>query len=154
MELSAKDREKIVFSNDQNRLTAEDIERMVKKAERFAEDDKKFKELDDARHELEGFIYSLRNQIVGEKGLGSKLSEDEKTKIVEAIAEKIKWLDENQSETTEDYRKQKEFEEVVQPIISSHDKTWSIPVFTNNSNFLQVNIVISLFTSNLKFVKD
>lgn len=108
---------------------------MVKKAERFAEDDKKFKELADARNELEGFVYSLRNQVAGEKKLGAKLSEDEKTKIGEAIAKQIKWLDENQSATTEDYRKQKkEFEEIVQPIISSHDKTWSVPVFTNNSS--------------------
>ncbi len=35
---------KITITNDQNRLTPEDIERMVNEAERFADDDKKLKE--------------------------------------------------------------------------------------------------------------
>jgi len=34
----------IVIQNDQNRLSPEDIERMINDAEKFAEDDKKVKE--------------------------------------------------------------------------------------------------------------
>lgn len=48
-----------------------------------------------------------------------QLSDSDKTKMEEAIEEKIKWLDENQDTETEAYRKQKkELEEVVQPIIA------------------------------------
>jgi len=42
--------EKIVITNDKGRLTEEEIERMVKDAEEFAEEDKIAKELIDARN--------------------------------------------------------------------------------------------------------
>lgn len=124
LQVSAEDkgtgnREKIVITNDQNRLTPEDIERMIKDAERFADDDKKLKERVEARNELESYAYSLKNQIGDKEKLGAKLSDEEKTKMEEAIDEKIKWLEENQDTDSEEYRKQKkDLEEVVQPIIA------------------------------------
>nr|XP_019542936.2 endoplasmic reticulum chaperone BiP-like [Aedes albopictus]XP_029727534.1 endoplasmic reticulum chaperone BiP-like [Aedes albopictus] len=124
LQVSAEDkgtgnREKIVITNDQNRLTPDDIERMIQDAERFAEDDKKLKERVDALHELESYAYNLKNQINDMEKLGSKLSDDEKSKIEEAVDEKIKWLDANQNADTEELRSQrKELEEVAQPIIA------------------------------------
>jgi len=124
LQVSAEDkgtgnREKIVITNDQNRLTPEDIERMIKDAERFADDDKKLKERVEARNELESYAYSLKNQIGDKEKLGAKLSEEEKTTMEEAVDEKIKWLEEHQDTDAEDYKKQKkELEEIVQPIIA------------------------------------
>jgi molecular chaperone DnaK (HSP70) len=124
LQVSAEDkgtgnREKIVITNDQNRLTPDDIERMIKDAERFADDDKKLKERVEARNELESYAYSLKNQIGDKEKLGAKLSEEEKTKMEEVVDEKIKWLEEHQDTDAEDYRKQKkELEEIVQPIIA------------------------------------
>ena len=46
-----------------SRLSDEDIEKMVKDAETFAEEDKKLKEKVEARNELESFVYSLKNQV-------------------------------------------------------------------------------------------
>ncbi|MGH0121290.1 UNVERIFIED_CONTAM: hypothetical protein FKN15_073616 [Acipenser sinensis] len=54
---------KITITNDQNRLTPEDIERMVNDAERFAEEDKKLKERIDARNELESWGGGGERQI-------------------------------------------------------------------------------------------
>jgi len=49
----------------------------------------------------------------------SQVSDSDKTKMEEAIDEKIKWLEENQDAETEDYKTQKkELEDVVQPIIA------------------------------------
>ena len=45
------------------RLSDDDIEKMVKDAETFAEEDKKLKEKVEARNELESFVYSLKNQV-------------------------------------------------------------------------------------------
>ncbi|XP_058824305.1 endoplasmic reticulum chaperone BiP isoform X1 [Topomyia yanbarensis] len=124
LQVSAEDkgtgnREKIVITNDQNRLTPDDIDRMIKDAERFADDDKKLKERVEARNELESYAYSLKNQIGDKDKLGAKLSDDDKSKMEEVIDEKIKWLDENQDAEAEDYKKQKkELEDVVQPIIA------------------------------------
>lgn len=66
-------REKIVITNDQNRLTPDDIERMIKDAEKFADDDKKLKERVEARNELESYAYSLKNQLADKEKLGAKV---------------------------------------------------------------------------------
>nr|QII80538.1 heat shock protein 5 [Branchiostoma japonicum] len=124
LKVSAEDKgtgnkEKITITNDQNRLSPEDIERMVSDAERFAEDDKKVKEKVEARNELESYAYSLKNQIGDNEKLGGKLEDDDKEKITEAIDDKISWLESNQDADTEDFKaKKKELEEVVTPIIS------------------------------------
>ena len=48
-----------------------------------------------------------------------QVSDSDKTKMEEAIDEKIKWLEENQDTDTEDYKTQKkELEDIVQPIIA------------------------------------
>jgi len=124
LQVSAEDKgtgnkEKIVITNDQNRLTPEDIDRMIRDAEKFADEDKKLKERVEARNELESYAYSLKNQLGDKEKLGSKVSDDEKVKMEEAIDEKIKWLEDNQDTDAEEYKKQKkELEDVVQPIIA------------------------------------
>ncbi|XP_040387300.1 endoplasmic reticulum chaperone BiP isoform X1 [Cygnus olor] len=110
---------KITITNDQNRLTPEEIERMVNDAEKFAEEDKKLKERIDARNELESYAYSLKNQIGDKEKLGGKLSSEDKETIEKAVEEKIEWLESHQDADIEDFKsKKKELEEVVQPIVS------------------------------------
>ncbi|XP_039464941.1 endoplasmic reticulum chaperone BiP [Oreochromis aureus] len=89
---------------NQNWLMPEDIKRMVNDAKRFAEEDKKLKERINAHNELEGYAYSLKNQIES---------------IEKAVEEKIEWLDSHQDADLDDFRaKKKELEEVVQSIIT------------------------------------
>lgn len=124
LKVSAEDKgtgnkEKITITNDHNRLTPEDIEKMIKDAEKFADEDKKVKEKVEARNELESYTYSLKNQIGDKEKLGAKLSDEEKKKIEEAVDEKIKWLEKNPEAEVEDFKAQKkDLEEVVQPIIA------------------------------------
>lgn len=111
--------EAITITNDQNRLTPEDIDRMIQDAEKFAEDDKMVREKVDAKNELESYTYSLKNQVGDSEKLGSKLSESEKTEITQAVDEAIEWLDSNPDAETEDLKaKKKEVEDIVNPIIS------------------------------------
>jgi heat shock protein 5 len=124
LKVSAEDKgtgnkEKIVINNDQNRLSPEDIERMINDAEKFADDDKKVKERVEARNELESYAYSLKNQIGDKEKLGGKLSDDDKETIEKAITEQIEWLESNQDADTEDFQThKKELESIVQPIMS------------------------------------
>merc|ERR1719446_935349 len=112
-------KEKITITNDQNRLTPEDIERMINDAEKFAEEDAALKGKVEARNELESYAYSLKNQLSDKEKLGGKLDEDEQSKIEEVINEKIKWLEENTDASAEDLKAQKkEMEDIVQPIIA------------------------------------
>ena len=124
LKVSAKDmgtgnEEKITITNDQNRLTPEDIDRMVKEAEEFAAEDMKVKAKVDAKNELESYAYSMKNQISDNEKLGGKLDEESKAKITTAVDEAISWLESNANAETEELQaKKKEVEEIVQPIIS------------------------------------
>lgn len=112
-------REKIVITNDKSRLSTEEIERMVKEAEQYAEEDKKTRERVEAHNELEGYAYNLKNQLSDKEKLGGKLSDEEKSTIESAIEASIKFLDDNRDADTEALRKQKkELEDAVQPIIA------------------------------------
>jgi len=127
LRVSAEDKgtgnkEKIEIKNDANRLSPEDVERMIKDAEMFAEEDAKVAARATAKNELEQYAYSLKNQLGddSDKGLGGKLDDEEKETINTGIEETIEWLDEN-GETAEadEIKEMKEkLEKIVQPIIS------------------------------------
>jgi molecular chaperone DnaK len=64
-------------------LKDDDIERMVKEAEKHAGDDKKRRTLVEAKNNADGLVYSTEKAL---KEFGDKVSEDEKKKIEEALA--------------------------------------------------------------------
>ena len=99
--------EAITITNDQNRLSPEDIDKMISDAERFAEDDNLVKEKVESKNELESYAYSLKNQVGDAEKLGGKLSEDEKSKILTAVDAAIEWLDSNPDAETEEYKDKK-----------------------------------------------
>ena len=64
-------------------LSDEDIDKAVKDAEKYAEEDKKRKEAVDNRNTLESMIDSLEKTV---KEAGDKLSEDDKKTVEDAVA--------------------------------------------------------------------
>jgi len=112
-------RESITITNDKGRLSEEEIKRMVEEAEAAADDDKRAKERVEARNSLENYVYQVRNSINDDEKLGSKISEDDKSTIEDAIKDAIDWLEQNSlAEKDEFDEKYKEVEKVVQPIFS------------------------------------
>jgi heat shock protein 5 len=112
--------EKITITADKGRLSEEEIERMVREAEEFAEEDKLMKETIDARNGLEGYAFSMRNTITDEDKLGDKIDDDDRETIEEAINEVVEWLEDNPDAEKEDYDEQKEaLEEICNPIIQA-----------------------------------
>jgi len=93
----------IVIKNDQGRLSAEEIEKMVSEAKRFQAEDKKRKEGMAAREEFEAYAYqvqeSLSNPVVA-----AKLDVDA---VEEAISEGLEWLEENEKASKVDIQKKK-----------------------------------------------
>jgi heat shock protein 5 len=73
--------ETISITNDKGRLTKEEIERMVADAEKFADQDKALKEKIDAKHQLENYIYQMRNTIEDKEKLADKISAEDKSAI-------------------------------------------------------------------------
>merc|ERR1712066_213775 len=123
LRVSAEDKgssskESITIKNDQNRLSPEDIDRMVNEAEKYAEEDKAAKERVDAKNELEGLAYSTKNQVSDQEKLGGKLSEEEKESITTACDDAISWLESNQEADTEAFKEKKEeLQQVINPIV-------------------------------------
>lgn len=112
-------KEKIVITNDQNRLKADDIDRMVRDAEKYAEEDKKNKERIDSRSELESGAYGLKQElgVISKKYAGNIDAEDVK-KMEDAIKSAIEWMDENPNAEPEEFREQKKkLAELVQSVV-------------------------------------
>lgn len=110
-------KEKITITNDKGRLSKDDIEKMVKEAEAFKEEDTKNKERIDAKNELENFVFNIKNTLKNEN---VKLSDEEKGKIEKNVEKTLKWLDENPSATAEEYKsKLEEVTKVTNPIIQN-----------------------------------
>jgi len=112
--------EQVTITAEKGRLSEEEIQRMLKEAEEMAEQDKAAKERVTARNELENLVYSVRNQLNDEeKGIKSKLSEDEVETIESAIKDVISWLDSNlQADKSDFEEKKKEFEGIIHPIFA------------------------------------
>ena len=111
--------ETISITNDKGRLTKEEIEQMVADAEKFADQDKQVKERIDARHQLENYIYQMRNTIEDKEKLADKLDEDDKTTISDALTEAQDWLNSNDDADKDGFEEQlKELQRVCDPIIA------------------------------------
>merc|ERR1712071_565244 len=76
-EKGSNNKESITIKNDANRLSPDDIERMIQEAEERKEEDEATKARVDAKNDLEGLAYSTKNQV-NDKKLGGKLSEEDK----------------------------------------------------------------------------
>merc|ERR1712176_1318375 len=124
LQVSAEDKgtgkaEKITITAEKGRLSEEEIERMVREAEEFAEEDKKVKERIDARNGLESYLYNLKNTLDDdEKGVADSISAEDKKELEDIIDETLDWMDENPESEKEDYdEKQKEVEQIANPIM-------------------------------------
>merc|ERR1712054_736792 len=87
-------------------------------------EDKKVKDRIDGRNGLEGYCYNLKNTLEDEeKGIADKLSEEDKEKIEEVVKETLEWLDDNQEAEKEEFEaRQKELEQIANPIIQKFTK--------------------------------
>ena len=103
---------KITITNDTGRLSKEDIDNMVKSAEKFKEEDEKRKAMVEARSNLENYVYNTRNSLKDGETDATKEAWIEAEPIVE---ETIKWLDGNQE--GDFVQKMKEVEGLIGPIM-------------------------------------
>jgi heat shock protein 1/8 len=118
VEKSTGKAEKITITNESNKLSKEDIERMVKEAEQFKDDDEKQRLKIEAKNKLESYLYNSKTSMLNDEKMKTALGDDKET-LEKTIDEGLKWLDSNVDATTEDFEtKYKEVETVLQPIIT------------------------------------
>jgi heat shock protein 1/8 len=111
----------ITISNDKARLSKEQIEEMIKKAEQYKDEDNKLRENVESRNGLENYLYNLKNSILKEPENADQKSpafDEVKAEAEPVIEEGLKWLDEHPKEDTETYKsKQKELEDKMNPLM-------------------------------------
>eukprot|EP00992_Anisonema_acinus_P000849 TRINITY_DN10304_c0_g1_i1.p1 TRINITY_DN10304_c0_g1~~TRINITY_DN10304_c0_g1_i1.p1 ORF type:complete len:656 (+),score=184.97 TRINITY_DN10304_c0_g1_i1:66-2033(+) len=123
LQVGAKDKEAgisetITINKDKGSLTPEQIEKMIKDAADFEEQDAKLKRRVDEKNALETFAYNLRLQINDEDGLGGKMEEEDKKAIDEAVQEVLDWLEQNRDPEPDDsLEKYKFLETTCKPLI-------------------------------------
>ena len=124
MNISAADKStgksnNITITNDKGRLSKEEIEEMVKKAEKFKEEDDANKEKIEKRNGLENFLYNLKNNVKSDPNNENNNEVEEIKKELDPIIEEgLKWLEDNTSATSEEYdSKQKEIQEKTNPLM-------------------------------------
>ena len=116
-EKSTKKTNNITITNDKGRLSKEQIEEMIKKAEEFKEEDNKQKELIEAKNGLENYLYNLKNSMTKNENSPPTLDEV-KEELDPIIEEGLKWLEDTESDDADIYKnKQKELEELVNPLM-------------------------------------
>lgn len=109
--------EAIEITNDKNRLTAEEIERMVEEAKEFEEADRVHKEKTQSKVAFEQVTYDFKTKVNSDEYKKVMSEEDQKT-VSDAVAEAIKWGDETPDATKEEYdAKLKEVQGAVSEIM-------------------------------------
>merc|ERR1711907_284071 len=99
----------ITITNDKGRLSKDDIERMVREAEQYAEQDKLAKERIDAKNGLESYCYQMKNAV----------SEEEAGQIKAKVEEVMQWLETAEHAEKDEFDSmQKDLEAVCNPIIT------------------------------------
>ena len=86
---------KFLFSTLPGRLSKQEIERMVSEAEKYKQEDDKRREGITARNELESFVDGVKTAVEDDR-FKDKITDDEKTKLIEECNTISNWLDHNQ----------------------------------------------------------
>ncbi|MED6143046.1 70-kilodalton heat shock protein [Stylosanthes scabra] len=92
---------KVSVESNKGRLSREEVERMVKDAEKYKAEDKEHKKKAEARNNVANLAYSMRN-FVEHEGIGSEISAQDKERINNAVDYALKWLDESDSATLDE----------------------------------------------------
>jgi len=106
----------IVITNDDSRLSKDDIERMIQEAEKFKQEQEKNQEKIESKNKLESFVYQVKNSTSDEKVL-EKLDSDDLTTINTSLNDVESWLNSEDYEKEDYEKKYIEFNNIVTPIM-------------------------------------
>merc|ERR1712022_97205 len=108
----------ITITNDKGRLSKDDIDRMVREAEQYADEDKAAKERIDAKNGLESYCYQMKNTASEDK-FKSAVSEDEAKAVNDKVEEVMQWLETAEHAEKDEFESmQKDLESICNPIIT------------------------------------
>ena len=77
------------------RLSKEEIEKMVRDAEKYKEEDDKQRDRLQAKNSLESYAFNMKSTVEDDK-LKDKISADDRQAVLDKCNEVIRWMDSNQ----------------------------------------------------------
>jgi len=111
--------EKITITNDQGRLSKEEIDRMLDESEQFKADDEKQKERIVAKNGLESYCFNIKSTIE-DSNIKDKIPESDRKMVTDTCNDAIAWLEKNQMAEVDEFKdKQKELENKFNPIMKN-----------------------------------
>uniref|UniRef100_A0A914E2N9 Heat shock protein 70 n=1 Tax=Acrobeloides nanus TaxID=290746 RepID=A0A914E2N9_9BILA len=109
---------KITITNDEGRLSKEEIERMIQEAEEYKNEEESQRERISVKNGLESYCFNIKQTVEDEK-LKGKITYGDKKKILDKCNETLAWLDSNQAAEKDEFeRHQKGVEKIWAPIIT------------------------------------
>jgi heat shock protein 1/8 len=118
VEKSSGKSKEITIKNESNKLSKEEIERMVKEAEQFKEQDQKLADRIDAKNSLESYLYQLKQ--IGDGKESGEFSSETKATVAKTAADAMAWLEDSDNRTCDEFvAKKKEVEETLAPLFKN-----------------------------------
>ncbi|XP_028150686.1 heat shock protein 68-like [Diabrotica virgifera virgifera] len=132
LESSTGKSKKITITNDKGRLSQKDIERMLREAEEYKDEDDRQRERIASRNSLESYVYNVKQAI---DDAGNKLSSEDKRKAQNECENCMRWLDNNFTAEKDEYDyKLKEVTRVCGPIMTKLHRGGQNGHSNNNSS--------------------
>jgi L1 cell adhesion molecule like protein len=126
--------EKITIKNDKGRLSKEQIEEMIKDAERLKSEDEANMKRVESKNKLEAYIYSWKSQL-DNKEVADKLGQSNLDLANKCIKDTQSWLDVNTNATTEEFEyKYKECEDLLKSVAVNLHAPSDIPMPSTKKN--------------------
>jgi len=114
----------IEIKNESDRLSKEEIERMVADSEKFKEEDERTKERVDAKNKCESTLYSMKDTLE-KKEVKESLPEEKQSELRDTLDTVQNWFDDSDEYTTEEYNEKQE--ELTQLFASLQASNGSVP---------------------------
>ncbi|XP_039256758.2 heat shock 70 kDa protein-like [Styela clava] len=109
---------KITITNDRGRLRKEEIQQMINDANKYKEEDEREKSRIQAKNSLESLVYNVKAAVENDSSK-NKLTENDRSAVLQKCKETIEWIENNQAASKEQYEdQQKELENISSPILT------------------------------------
>eukprot|EP00163_Fabomonas_tropica_P021283 TRINITY_DN372_c0_g2_i2.p1 TRINITY_DN372_c0_g2~~TRINITY_DN372_c0_g2_i2.p1 ORF type:complete len:617 (-),score=269.83 TRINITY_DN372_c0_g2_i2:201-2051(-) len=107
----------VTIKNNRGRLSADEIERMIKEAEEYNDEDQKTIQAQEARSELESYLYSCTDAL---DTMRNKMSRSDRNELEDKIEEITQFLDTTTLASKEEITKKRgELQRVYEPVIEN-----------------------------------
>jgi L1 cell adhesion molecule like protein len=135
-ETTTNNEKDISIRNDCNRISREDISKMIDDAEKYKEQDELIKKIMESRNNLERYIASV-NRTINNHEIRSQISDDSYNELKDLIIDIMEWLDDSEEDediTHEDIDEQyKMLENTLLPVLEGINES-KIKVVSKNKN--------------------